>query len=35
MVVVFPEPLGPRKPYIEPVGTLSARSRISNALPAR
>jgi hypothetical protein len=34
IVVVFPAPLGPRKPYMAPVGTFTARSRTSKVFPA-
>ena len=34
IVVVFPAPLGPRNPYIEPAGTLNETSLRAKDLPA-
>ena len=35
MVVVFPDPLGPRKPCTPPRGTARSRSSTATRVPAR
>ncbi len=35
MVVVLPDPLGPRNPYTDPVGTVIDRPVSVNPLPGR